>query len=138
MSARALATALVLTLLLVPACRTARVYEVEDQALGPAPLEQREAQIARAARMQGWSVETLEPGVMIATKRLKKHVASTTVVYDEDSFSLALRNSVSFKQSGDRIHKLYNAWVEDLETAIRREASAPGYDAGAVSSGPNE
>lgn len=110
------------------ACSTAPIYDVADARLGgTATLEQRTQQIVRAARMQDWEVEQLQPNVMIAIKKRGRHVATTTIRYDETRFSLELRNSVDLAQSPTRIHKLYNEWVEGLENSIRQEVSAPGY-----------
>jgi len=84
-------------------------------------------QVERAARVQGWETEVLQPGVLLATKRRGRHVASSTIEFDERSFSITLRNSSELKQSGGRIHKAYNEWVRNLADAIRREAASAGY-----------
>ena len=56
---------------------------------------------------------------------MPRTIATATIVYDARAFSIQLRNSVGLRQSGDKIHKLYNKWVEALETTILQEAAAP-------------
>jgi hypothetical protein len=106
-------------------CSTAPIHNVPPTRLGHAPsLEKRAEQIDRAARFEGWTVETLEPGLKIVNKRKGSHVASSTVRFDRERYSITLRDSINLDQSGDRIHKVYNLWVEGLEDAIRNEAAA--------------
>ncbi|MGH7287399.1 MAG: hypothetical protein ACREI8_05205, partial [Myxococcota bacterium] len=114
--------------LLIGACRTAAVYNPTDIALvSPQPLsiEGVSAVIDRAARLQGWQVENLQPGSKLASKSRGRAIATATIVYDTRAFSIQLRSSVGLRQSGDKIHKLYNKWVEALETTILQESAAP-------------
>ena len=78
----------------------------------------------RAAELNGWKVVGLEPGVVIAEKRKGRHAAQVDIKYDRDSFDITYRNSAVLKYDGQNIHKLYNLWVEGLETSIRREVAA--------------
>jgi hypothetical protein len=126
--------ALLASLLLSVGCSTARIHNVPSSRLPPAAsLEKRAEQIDRAARFQGWTVEDLEPGVKIVTKRKGPHVASSTIHFDRESYSITLRDSINLDQSKDHIHEVYNLWVESLEDSLRHEAAA---GAGAVSSPP--
>lgn len=117
--------ALVALLALGAGCRTAPIRDVDHAPLPSAPLDARQQQIERAALMQGWEIQHIAPNLMIATKRRGRHVASTMIEFDRDSYSIRLRNSVALRQTDDRIHKTYNDWVERLEYSIRREADMP-------------
>ena len=110
--------------LLAPGCRTARIHDVRDHRVPVADLELREEQIRRAARLQGWEVEVLRPGELIVTKKRGRHVAASTIEFTPDRYSITLRNSTDLKQSGNRIHKVYNRWIEGLDASIESEARA--------------
>ena len=88
-------------------------------------LEDVSAIIDRAARLEGWLVENLEPGTKFVSKRRGRALATATIVYDTRAFSIQLRSSVGLRQSGEKIHKVYNEWVEALETTILQESAAP-------------
>ncbi len=120
---------LVLTLLVLVgalACRTAPIYEVDRQPLrGVDSFQEAQNEIARAARMNGWEVELVNPGHFIATKRKGRHVASVDIHHDGWYYSIHYRNSAMFKYDGQNIHKLYNFWIESLENTINGEVAAP-------------
>lgn len=108
-------------------CKTARVYNVVDvpvTSTRPLTAEEVGARIDRAARIQAWTTEQIAPGHLIATKRKGGHAGTVTISYDASSFSIQLRNATNLKHSGDKIHKLYNEWVQELEETIRMEISS--------------
>jgi hypothetical protein len=114
--------------LLLASCVTARIYEPENVPLQydySISLAQVSDRVERAARMQGWKTERLSSGHLVATKRKGRHVGTVTIVYDTAKFSLLFRNAVDFKQSGGRIHKLYNEWIRNLEDTIQMEFASP-------------
>jgi hypothetical protein len=118
----------ILALLWFGACRTAPIYDVVGEPLRfeRALTEEEVAErIERAAEMQGWVSQEFASGQLVVTKRKGRHIASATVTYDTSSFSITFRNSVDFKQSGDRIHKLYNEWIRALVSTIQMEVSSP-------------
>jgi hypothetical protein len=120
---RPLAT--VLLLFLATSCRTEAIYNVERAPLPQSgTLEQVKLDIERAAAIQDWRLEEVGPQTFIATKRFGQHTASTTVRYDEHSFSIALRQTRDLRESDGRVHKVYNRWVWALEQSIRRESAA--------------
>ena len=122
--------ALLVALSLVAGCKTRAIYNAERVALEPVTLEERARQIERAARLQGWALETVAPGVSIATRRSGPHVAVATLTFGPERFAIDFRSSVALNHSGDRIHGRYNEWVMALERSILAEAAS-----GAVSSG---
>jgi len=75
--------------------------------------------------MENWEIEEVGPNVIYATKRDGQHAATVAIRYEERSFSIELRNSSYLKQREDgRIHKVYNEWIDSLESAIRREVAS--------------
>jgi len=110
---------------IVAGCSTAPIHNVETTRLSDSqPLEVREKQIDRAARLQNWEVETIGPGVMVATKRRGAHMAASTIRFSPQSYSITLRNSVELEQSKTRIHDLHHTWVQGLDSSIRQETAA--------------
>jgi hypothetical protein len=101
------------------------VYNVSDAPLSTTRTEAQVGElIRRAARIQGWEIEEVGKNVIYVTKRHGLHSATAVVLYDEAAFSIQLRGSQNFKEGEGRIHKLYNQWVQDLETAIQREVAS--------------
>lgn len=114
--------------MLAGACVTAPIYEAVDVPLHfdrPTTLEEIGFRIARAARMQDWEAYKLADGHTVASKRKGRHLATVSIFYSDEAFSIRFRNASEFKHSGDRIHKLYNEWVRHLETTILMEISSP-------------
>lgn len=127
MARERVAVALLLAALL-GGCRTAPVHDVANARLeSPTALtlDEVHTRIARAARTQGWVVEDVEPGVVIVSKTVDDHVATSTITFDTNQFSISLRHSVNLRQHDGSIHKVYNQWVEALELGIRQEAKSP-------------
>ncbi len=82
-------------------------------------------QIERAARFSGWTTEVTDVGEILASRRKgrSQHVAQVLIHFDTRAFSIIYRGSVALDYDGTQIHKLYNRWVRDLETAIVTEMS---------------
>ena len=89
-------------------------------------IEQVGERVRRAAQMQGWDVREVQHRVLYVTKQRGRHSATASIAYDVDSFSIQFRGSENLKQSGARIHKLYNEWIRELESTIQHEV-ATGY-----------
>jgi hypothetical protein len=114
--------------LTVLACRTAAIYNAIDVPIAsgnPLTLELVRERIGRAARFQGWDIEDIQPGVVVATKRVGNHAGTSTISFDTSSFDITLRNSTNLQQGPGSIHKLYNRWVKALELSIRQEVASP-------------
>lgn len=106
--------------LALAACRTAPIYEVRDARIEPPreSLQEVGRLIGRAAILQGWQTRQVRPGVLLATKRIGRHIASVAIEYRTDSYSITLQQSVAPSQSEGRIHVRYNEWVHALKRAI--------------------
>lgn len=86
--------------------------------------------IRRAAKMLGWTLEERAPAEILATNRKGQHFATVTIRFDTMRFSIEYRSSARLDyDSGEgrppveRIHKLYNRWVAELERLIQQERS---------------
>lgn len=79
--------------------------------------------IRRAAQMQDWEVQEVQPRVLYVKKRRGQHSATAAITYDVGSFSIQLRGSENLKQSGTQIHKLYNQWIRELESTVQSEVA---------------
>lgn len=123
---RRIAVPMVLLALLLGACRTAPIYNVQRAPIGMsgASLEDVGVWIDRAARLQEWRTEAVAPGTLLVTKSRGRHVATATIRYDATSYSITLRNSIDLKQRHGEIHKAYNEWIRSLDRTIRREVAA--------------
>jgi hypothetical protein len=107
------------------ACRTVPVRNVTGP-LGSAPTtrltmdEVRQA-IRRAAEKLGWQIESVAPGTLTGTLKLRKHVAVVTITHDTSTFTITYKDSTNLHYDGREIHRQYNNWVQNLEAAVRSE-----------------
>ncbi|MEB2344012.1 MAG: hypothetical protein OZ948_04675 [Deltaproteobacteria bacterium] len=106
------------------ACRTAPI-------LNPSvtlPEAKTEAETAHAIKLAGarlgWEMVDDGPGLMTGTLHLRKHVAVVEIHYDADSYQIQYKDSEALMHQGDKIHRNYNRWVNNLSEEIK---SALGY-----------
>ncbi len=114
-------------LLLLAACAVAPVYDQQTtphEAPPGATLEQVTEAIKQAGLSLGWRMAEKEPGRIIGTLRLRSHEAVVEVLYDTERYSITYLNSVNLKYDGQRIHKNYNNWVQNLSNAIYAQVSS--------------
>ncbi len=118
----------VVALLLVAACRTAPIYNVESAELGAPPnatMAQVEQAIKTAGAGLGWQMIPNGPGDITGRLMLRSHVAVVDVAYDTKTFSINYEDSTNLKYDADgTIHKNYNSWVKNLQHAIQVQATA--------------
>lgn len=89
--------------------------------------------IVRAVNKRGWAVEQDVPGMVVATIRRDQLFATVEIPYTATDFSIVHKASApGFKFDGQRIHKHYNTWVENLRASIAAELIGPGAAPGAV------
>ena len=65
-----------------------------------------------------------EPGRIVGTLSLRSHEAVVEILYDTEGYSITYLNSVNLKYDGQRIHKNYNSWVQNLSNAIYAQVSS--------------
>lgn len=111
-------------LLLVAACRTAPVRDVQRAAIltgRPVTMAELAEAIWAAARREGWRVREDAPGKALAEKRLRTHRALVAIDYDTTGYSIRLLEADNLLYDGKRIHAAYNHWIEALQESIRQE-----------------
>jgi hypothetical protein len=111
-------------------CRTAPIYEVIDAPVSnadeaPLSLEVVGKAIRRAGLSLGWTMERIEPGIIVGTLRLRSHVAQVTITYDEKTYSIRYKASQNLHYTGTRIHANYNGWIQNLDRSIQSELLLP-------------
>ena len=83
--------------------------------------------ILRAVQRRGWMVEQDVPGMVVATIRRDTLFATVEIPYTATDFSIVHKASApGFKFDGQRIHKHYNTWVDNLRVSITAELLGPG------------
>lgn len=109
------------------ACRAAPVYETTDgQFQGRASLQEREAQIRRAAATAGgWSLQPIRAGMLRGTNTWRSHTMVVDIVFDVRTFSIRYVSSVNLDYNGAQIHGAYNSRVQSLERAIMASSGSP-------------
>lgn len=117
-----------LTILLVlAACRTAPVYNVESEGLN-APSNARLSDVTKAIKRAGaglgWSMTTQKPGHMIGKLAVRSHRAEVDIRYNTKTFTITYRDSQNLKYDGSNIHSNYNGWITRLRNMILAQSSA--------------
>lgn len=77
--------------------------------------------ILRAGAGLGWSMRPAAPGVVSGMLNLRTHTAEIEVQYSPQSYNIVYKNSTNLDASNGQIHKNYNGWIENLNSAIHRE-----------------
>ena len=125
---------------LVTGCARERpVYEVENR---PIPLpsasltaDQIGDRIIKAGQTKNWRITKSAPGQLLGYYSWKRHSAIVAIDYSRSFFSIRYKSSVKLlahKASDDEaysgkfvIHRRYNQFVRQLESAIDHELSLP-------------
>jgi hypothetical protein len=107
-------------------CQTVPIHNVKDAPVAvptgkTATMAGVEQAIYRAGNGLGWQMKTEKPGLIVGTLYLRTHTAVVDIPYTEKSYSILYKSSVNLDQQGDNIHKNYNGWVQNLDSAIRRQ-----------------
>lgn len=110
---------------LLGACRTAAVYNVQDSSIQTADnahsLDDVGNAIIRAGNVLGWRMRKQEDGRIEATLNLRDHMAKTEIVYDLSTFDIVYKDSRNLRYSDGTIHSNYNGWIQNLETGIHNQ-----------------
>lgn len=113
-------------LLILSGCRTAAIYNVEND-----PVEVKVSQdkvyqaIKMAGNSKGWIITQVKPGLAMGKLNARKHQAVVEIPYTSESFSIKYRDSLNLKYNAEtnEIHNNYNGWVQNLENAINFQLS---------------
>ena len=123
-----IAGAIAVTLLL-GACRTAPIYNVEAQPIAVSSpgygVEDVRKAIIRAGSRRGWIFKDEGEGKMIGTLALRKHRVTIDVSYSRDTYDVTYRDSQNMSYDGTKevIHTNYNGWIQNLVNDISIELS---------------
>lgn len=111
--------------LLGSACRKEIINNVPRRAPINAPLTLTMADMTEvlvdAGERAGWRMRTAGPGRMRAEKVVRVHRAVTEIGYDERGYSITLLQADNLLYDGEKVHKVYNDWIEELQKSIDDE-----------------
>ena len=119
----------VVATLLLGACRTAPVFNVEAQPIAISgsshTADDVRKAILRAGSRRGWVFSDEGPGKLVGTLSLRKHQAMVDVTYGKDSYDITYRDSrnLDYDAANNKIHSNYNGWVQNLVKDISIEMS---------------
>lgn len=119
----------VVATLLLGACRTAPVFNVEAQPIAISgsshTADDVRKAILRAGSRRGWVFSDEGPGKLVGTLSLRKHQATVDVTYGKDSYDITYRDSrnLNYDSAKNKIHSNYNGWVQNLVKDISIEMS---------------
>jgi len=90
---------------------------------GQAPtLAEVEQSIIAAGATRGWNMLAVAPGRISGILDVRnKHHVEIRIDYDINSYSITYLNSRGLMAENGMIHRNYNRWITNLESAIRSE-----------------
>ena len=115
--------------LLLGACRTAPVFNVEAQPIAVSnssyTAEDVRKAIIRAGSRRGWVISDAGDGKLVGTLTVRDHQATVDVNYGEDTYDITYRDSQNLRYDAEmnKIHSNYNGWIQNLVTDISIELS---------------
>jgi hypothetical protein len=113
----------------VAGCASVPIHEVDQQAAMNSSgkqltHEQVKSAIVRAGASLGWQIKDEGPNMLVGTLHLRKHTAVVSIPYSATSYSIKYRSSENLDESGGKIHKNYNGWIQNLQRGIAAQLSA--------------
>ena len=111
-------------------CAPTPVRNVADAPIvsnkAPLTMEDVRGAITRAGTGLGWIMLEQAPGDIKGTLRLRSHVAVIEITYDTTAYNIQYVESTNLNYDAEKgtIHKNYNGWIQNLDTAIQRELAA--------------
>ncbi|MBI9080488.1 MAG: hypothetical protein JEY79_12205 [Pseudodesulfovibrio sp.] len=120
------------SILMLAACRTAPVYNVNDAAVpspqnNPLTMPQIEEAIVKAGAGLGWNMRAIKPGLVEATLNIRAHQAVVNITYNQKDYNIVYKSSSNLKYNGTKIHSNYNGWVKNLSQAINNNLATKQY-----------
>ncbi len=116
--------------ILVAACASGSVpvhnfSGVPIDAKAPPTLDAVSKAIVAAGATAGWQMTQIKPGHIIATYKIRNHLAVVDVAHSTTTYDITFKSGdAGLKYDGHTIHENYNRWVEDLERLIRSHVNA--------------
>ena len=90
----------------------------------PLSADQVRAAIVRAGAGLGWIMKDAGPGQLTGTLVLRTHTAEVRIPYSPSSYSIGYRSSTNLQESGGKIHRNYNGWIQNLTKGINAQLAA--------------
>ena len=97
------------------------VSSSSNKPLSPAEVR---AAIVRAGAGLGWIMKDAGPGTINGTLILRTHTAEVQIPYSAASYSIVYKSSINLQESGGKIHRNYNGWVQNLNRGINAQLAA--------------
>lgn len=121
-------------------CNKQGVTNMHNMVHGDQSVAAVETCIVTGAHKAGWQIEKLYGGVFEATytendrRDYDVQAAIVNIHYSRDSYYIEYKNSamMNYNEIRNTIHKDYNKWVRQLDTAIQNELAAAELDARAA------
>src|SRR4051812_37663433 len=120
----------VLAVILAVAGCARPILNVNDAAVGtsssgkPMSNEEVRAAILRAGATLGWQMKDEGPNMLVGTLVLRTHTAVVEIPYSPSNYSIKYRSSTNLGESGGKIHKNYNGWIQNLTRGINAQLTA--------------
>jgi len=86
--------------------------------------EEVRAAIVRAGAGLGWVMKDAGPGTIEGTLVLRTHTAEVRIPYSATSYGIVYKSSTNLQASGEKIHRNYNGWIQNLNRAINAQLAA--------------
>ena len=109
------------------ACNTmAPIQNVDTVAVSsvanrPLSAEEVRGAIVRAGAGLGWIMKDAGPGRINGTLILRTHTAEVQIPYSPTSYGIHYKSSINLQESGGKIHRNYNGWIQNLDKAIQAQ-----------------
>ena len=75
----------------------------------------------RNMNTKSWSVESRQPGRVVAAVQVRSHYLQVALSYDKRAVYIDILRSENLKQTDTRIHKRVVAWLRNLKIRLQRE-----------------
>lgn len=104
-------------------CSTSRIYTVIDEPIprgGGLTLNEVTEAIKLAGLRHHWYMAVKQPGHIVATIHVRKHMAKVDIYYTPERFSIMYKDSrnLDYSPRRQRIHNGYGRWVKNLTLDI--------------------
>ena len=122
--------AVLATVAALSACNTlAPIQNVDTVAVSsvanrPLSAEEVRGAIVRAGAGLGWIMKDAGPGMINGTLILRTHTAEVQIPYSATSYGIVYKSSVNLQESGGKIHRNYNGWIQNLNRGINAQIAA--------------
>jgi hypothetical protein len=97
------------------------VSSASNRPLSPADVR---GAIVRAGAGLGWIMKDAGPGAIHGTLILRTHTAEVQIPYSATSYGIVYKSSVNLQESGGKIHRNYNGWIQNLNRGINAQLAA--------------